>query len=192
MTLSSKYTQDLSVQIVFFTFSCKWFLCFYFWAVIWSYIVDLFAALHELGSASARTLLKLASSVRALLKPYGDTWIVWRYQFSGRGMSGDDRARHARDLSARFKIQKKQNKYGGTKIIIYKVFFSCMSEIGSKRKLSFGRQLLSNSVCVRKTLFVTQCPKFKAKVSISVAMNPVGNRDRNNLKTTGFHHTDRP
>ena len=38
-----------------------------------SYIVDLLAALHELASASARTLLKLASSVRALLKPYGDT-----------------------------------------------------------------------------------------------------------------------
>ena len=38
-----------------------------------SYIVDLFAALHELASASACTLLKLASSVRALLKPYGDT-----------------------------------------------------------------------------------------------------------------------
>ena len=38
-----------------------------------SYIVDLFAALHELASASARTLLKLASSVRALVKPYGDT-----------------------------------------------------------------------------------------------------------------------
>ena len=74
MAVSSKYTQDLSVQIVFFTFSCKWFLCIYFWAVIWSYIVDLFAALHELASASARTVLKLASSVRALLKPYGDTW----------------------------------------------------------------------------------------------------------------------
>ena len=38
-----------------------------------SYIVDFFAALHELASARARTLLKLASSVRALLKPYGDT-----------------------------------------------------------------------------------------------------------------------
>ena len=38
-----------------------------------SYIVDLFAALHELASASVRTLLKLASSVHALLKPYGDT-----------------------------------------------------------------------------------------------------------------------
>ena len=38
-----------------------------------SYIVDLFAAVHELTSASARTLLKLASSVRVLLKPYGDT-----------------------------------------------------------------------------------------------------------------------
>ena len=56
MAVSSKYTQDLSVQIVFFTLACKWFLCSYFWAVIWSYIVDLFA-----------------SSVRALLKPYGDT-----------------------------------------------------------------------------------------------------------------------
>ena len=73
MAVSSKYTQDLSVQIVFFTFSCNWFLCFYFWAVIWSYIVDLFAALHELASASSRTLLKLALSVRALLKSYGDT-----------------------------------------------------------------------------------------------------------------------
>ena len=38
-----------------------------------SYIVDLFAGLHELASASVRPLLKLASSVRALLKPYGDT-----------------------------------------------------------------------------------------------------------------------
>ena len=38
-----------------------------------SYIVDLFAALHELASASALTLQKLTSSVRALLKPYGDT-----------------------------------------------------------------------------------------------------------------------
>ena len=83
MAVSSKYTQDLSVQIVFFTFSCKWFLCFYFWAVIWSYIVDLFAAaLHELASASAHTLLKLASSVRALLKPYGDTLKV---NFEGFG-----------------------------------------------------------------------------------------------------------
>ena len=76
MAVSSKYTQDLSVQIIFLTFSCKWFLCFYFWAVIWSYIVDLFAALHELASAIARTLLKLALSVRALLKPYGDTLIM--------------------------------------------------------------------------------------------------------------------
>ena len=73
MAVSSKYTQDLSVQIVFFTFTCNWCLCFNFLAVIWSYIVDLFAALHELASASARTLLKLASSVRVLLKPYGDT-----------------------------------------------------------------------------------------------------------------------
>ena len=38
-----------------------------------SYIVDLFAGLHELASARARTFLKLALSVRALLKPYGDT-----------------------------------------------------------------------------------------------------------------------
>ena len=38
-----------------------------------SYIVDLFTALHELASASALTLLKLASSERALLKPYGET-----------------------------------------------------------------------------------------------------------------------
>ena len=38
-------------------------------------IVDLFAALHELALASARTLLKLASSVRTLLKPYGDNGV---------------------------------------------------------------------------------------------------------------------
>ena len=73
MAVSSKYTQDLSFQIVFFTFSCKWFLCFYFSAVIWSYIVDLLAALHELAS-----LLKLASLVRAFLKPYRDTLIGGR------------------------------------------------------------------------------------------------------------------
>ena len=34
MAVSSKYTQDLSVQIVFFSFSFKGFLCFYLWAVI--------------------------------------------------------------------------------------------------------------------------------------------------------------
>ena len=43
-----------------------------------SYIVDLFAVLYELASAKARTLLKPASSVRALLKPYGDTLISLR------------------------------------------------------------------------------------------------------------------
>ena len=45
------------------------------------YIVDLFAGLHELVSASASTLLKLASSVRALFKPYGDTLIVTTANF---------------------------------------------------------------------------------------------------------------
>ena len=84
MAVSSKYTPDLSVRIVFFTLTCKWFLCLYFWAVIWSYIVDLFAALHELASASSRTLLKLASSVRALLKPYGDT-LTWFIQIERVG-----------------------------------------------------------------------------------------------------------
>ena len=64
------------------------------------------------------------------------------------------------------------------KLLHTRWFFSCQSEIGSKRKLSFGRQLLSNPVCVRKTFLVTQCPKFKAKVSISVAINPVGDRDQ--------------
>ena len=65
MAVSSKYTQDLSDQIVFFTFSFKWFL-FLLLGCNLSYIVDLFAAFHQLSSASARTLLKLASSVRAL------------------------------------------------------------------------------------------------------------------------------
>ena len=47
-----------------------------------SYIVVLFAALHELASARARTLLKLASSLRALLKPYGDTLRTFARKFS--------------------------------------------------------------------------------------------------------------
>ena len=66
MAVSSKYTQDLSVQIIFFTFSCKWLPCFYFWAVIWSYIVDLFAALHELASASAHITRACIIGMRAL------------------------------------------------------------------------------------------------------------------------------
>ena len=73
MAVSSKYTQDLSVQIVFFTFSLKMVSLFLLLGCNLSYIVDLFAALHELASASTCTLLKLASLVRALLKPYGDT-----------------------------------------------------------------------------------------------------------------------
>ena len=41
-----------------------------------SCVVDLFAVLHELASARARTLLKLAFiSARASLKPYGTTLI---------------------------------------------------------------------------------------------------------------------
>ena len=68
MAVSSKYTQDLSVQIVFFTFSFKMVSLFLLLGCNLSYIVDLFAALHELASASARTLLKLASSVRVLLR----------------------------------------------------------------------------------------------------------------------------
>ena len=43
-----------------------------------SYIVDLFVALHELASASVCTLLKLASSVRARLKPYWATLTRWK------------------------------------------------------------------------------------------------------------------
>ena len=39
MAISSKYTQELSVQIVFFTFSFNWFLCFYVWAVIWAILL---------------------------------------------------------------------------------------------------------------------------------------------------------
>ena len=66
MAVSSKYTQVLSFQIVFFTFSCKWFLCFYFWAVIWSYIVDLFAALRKLSSASAHITKARIIGARAL------------------------------------------------------------------------------------------------------------------------------
>ena len=83
------------------------------------------------------------------------------------------------------KYRKSKTNMGAQKLLLTRCFFSCLSEIGSKQKLSIGRQLLSNSVCVRKTLFVAQCPKFKARVSISVAIS-------NNLKTTGFHHTDRP
>ena len=69
MAFSLKFTQDLSVQIVFFTFSFKMVSLFLLLGYNLSYIVDLFAALHELASVSARTLLKLASSVRALLNP---------------------------------------------------------------------------------------------------------------------------
>ena len=73
------------------------------------------------------------------------------------------------------KYRKSKTNMGAQKL---RVFLSCLSEIGSKQKLSFGRQLLSNSVCVRKTLFVAQCLKFKARVSISVAINLVGDRDQ--------------
>ena len=54
MAVSSKYIQDLSVQIVFFTFSFKWFLCFYLWAVIWAILVTcllLWMSLRQLARA---------------------------------------------------------------------------------------------------------------------------------------------
>ena len=75
---------------------------------------------------------------------------------------------------------------GAQKLLLTRCFFSCLSEIGSKQKLSFGRQLLSNSVCLRKTLFVAQCPKFKARVSISVAINLVDDRDQQQFENYRF------
>ena len=75
-------------------------------------------------------------------------------------------------------LRKSKTNMGPQKLLLTRCFFSCLSEIGSKQKLSFGRQLLSNSVCAGKTLFVAQCPKFKARVSISVAINLVGDRDQ--------------
>ena len=60
------------------------------------------------------------------------------YQFFGRGKSGDDRAPHARDLSARFKIQKKQNKYGGTKIITNQVFFPVCPRLDQNKSCPLG------------------------------------------------------
>ena len=84
-----------------------------------------------------------------------------------------------REICPRYlKYRKSKTNMGAQKLLLTRCFFSCLSEIASKRKLSFGRQLLSNSVCVRKTLFVDQCPKFKARVSISVAINLVGDRDQ--------------
>ena len=74
--------------------------------------------------------------------------------------------------------RKSKTNMGAQKLSLTRCFFSCLSEIGSKQKLSFGRQSLSNSVCVRKALFVAQCPKFKARVTISVAINLVGHRDQ--------------
>ena len=75
------------------------------------------------------------------------------------------------------KYRKSKTNMAEQNLLPTRWFFSCLSEIGSKRKLSFGRQLLRKSVCIRKTLFVAQCQKFKAKVYTSVAINSVGDRD---------------
>ena len=68
---------DSAYGLVQFWLSSEFFSSNYFQigqhvVLLHIHIVDLFAALNELASASARTLLKLASSVCALLKPYGD------------------------------------------------------------------------------------------------------------------------
>ena len=72
MVVSSKYTRPFRPNHFLYVFSYMVSL-FLLLGCNLSYIVDLFAAVHELASASTHTLLKLASSVRALLKPYGDT-----------------------------------------------------------------------------------------------------------------------
>ena len=131
MAVSSKYTQDLSVQIFLFTFSFKWFLCFYFWPrllekwitlstgqitiqrigwfvlstlIHWkaiypvdsviqplnnralgcnlSHIVDLFAGLHELASASARTSVRKTKSV---LSPPGCNVLCLKIILASKG-----------------------------------------------------------------------------------------------------------
>ena len=46
-------------------FSFKWFLCFYFWAVIWAILLTCSLVCMSLRQL-ARTLLKLASSARAV------------------------------------------------------------------------------------------------------------------------------
>ena len=124
-----------------------------------------------------KQMSKLAKMMYNLLR--------WMVPVSGRGKSGDDRARHARVCPRDLKYRENKTNMAARRFFHTRLFFSCLSEIGSKRKMSFGCQLLNNSVCIRKTLSVTQYPKFKAKVSISVAINPVGDRDRNNLKTSG-------
>ena len=61
MAVSSKYTQDLSIQIVFFTFSFNWFLCFYFWPVVWAILL---------------TCLLVSISLRQLARAHYDAKIV--------------------------------------------------------------------------------------------------------------------
>ena len=62
-----------------------------------SYVVDLFAALHELASASACTSLKLASSVRALLKPYGEGVSI---------VNGGDRLKNANKIRSKMWVTR--------------------------------------------------------------------------------------
>ena len=47
------------------------------------------------------------------------------------------------------KYRESKTNIGAQKLLLTRCFLSCLSEIGSKQKLSFERQLLSNSVCVR-------------------------------------------
>ena len=92
------------------------------------------------------------------------------------------------------KYRKSKTNMWAQKLLLTRCFFSCPSEIGSKQKLFFWRQLLSNSVCVQEKHFLElnarnsrlEFPAVWRSGSILSAI-----AISNNLKTTGFHHTDR-
>ena len=69
---------------------------------------------------------------------------------------------------------------GAQKLLLTRCFFPVCPRLDQNKSCPLhGRQLLSKfSMRSRKTLFGAQCPKFKARVSSSVAINLVGDRDQ--------------
>ena len=121
MAVSSKYIQDLSVQIVFFTFSFKWFLCFYLWAEIWAMLLtcslvcmslrQLARALttaHNIGARSVKTLWRHLKADYPL-----SYWLIigWWTLLNLRWLGlGGQTMKNLRRLACKFDIDQGERK----------------------------------------------------------------------------------
>ena len=143
------------------------------------YIVDLFAALYELASASARTLLKLASSVRALLKPYGDrgdTLNFARARAHACACADDAKIVRSRDAQCNTKGTGKRGHIVADTLLL--MTFPCARKLGN---ICCGYKMFLNKI---RNIFCVPDTKFVSATNVARAGKRGNICDGNNVSAT--------